>query len=248
MEILSGTEISSQVIALIENARKIVVLVTPYFDPWGRLTTAIKAARAQHDVKVRLLLRGGEDRAKQEEKAQELISFGAEVSFLDRLHAKVYISETQAIMTSMNLLKSSALDSWEMGMRASATTDAAIFEQIVQAAADLMKRAQADSKITAHVQGTRASEAATSMLGGQFGAPSKAIKPPKVAKVLSGHCIRCGDDIALDPDHPLCASCYKLWAKYKNPDYEEAFCHTCGKEKKTSMAKPLCRPCWEAHA
>ncbi len=255
MEVLSGTEISSQVIALIEGARKILVLVTPYFDPWGRLSTAIKAARTQHGVKVRLLLRGGEDRAKQEEKAKELISFGVEVTFLERLHAKVYVSESQAIVTSMNLLKSSAIDSWEIAMRADAKTDATVYNDIVRHVVELIKRAQADSHISAHAQVATAHKAITAALSETTTARAPSA-PPKAAPALkklrqvapTGHCIRCGEDIAFDPDHPFCATCLKSWSRYKNPDYEEAHCHACGKDKKTSMAKPLCRPCWEANA
>lgn len=258
MDVLSGTDISGQVIALIEGARKYVVLVTPYFDPWPRLTTAIKAARAQHGVRVRLLLRGGEDKAKQDEKAAELRAFGVEVSFLERLHAKIYLSESQAIVTSMNLLKSSALDSWEIAMRADVTADAATYGDVAKHTLDLLKRAEADRRITSHAQVANAVASVAAVLGDAQAALAKLTSSvPKVTpstgvttrkRISGGHCIRCGGPIVLDPAHPLCAECYKSWARYKKPDYEEKHCHACGKEKKTSMAKPLCRPCWEASA
>lgn len=274
MEVLSGTEISSHVIQLIESSRKLLVLVTPYFDPWDRLSTAIKAARTQHGVQVRLLLRGGEDQAKQEEKARELMSFGVEVDFLKRLHAKVYLSESKAMVTSMNLLKSSALDSWEIALCADSGRDAVIFADIARQTADLLKRARADGLIAAHPKVASAVEEVASLLGqapaarptsplatktvpvaAKAAAPAAKAPPPAASsrpatrkQVVEGHCIRCDETIPLDRDHPYCASCYKSWVKYKNPDYEEKYCHSCGKKKETTMAKPLCRPCWEAAA
>jgi phosphatidylserine/phosphatidylglycerophosphate/cardiolipin synthase-like enzyme len=231
MDVLSSTDISREVLALIEGAKQVLILVSPYFDPWDRLTTEIKRAANRPGMKVVLLLRGGDDRAKQEEKARELETVGVKIAFLTRLHAKVYISESQAIVTSMNLLKSSALDSWELAIRAHSAQDATIFNQIVAHTKGLMDRARDEHQISAKIV-TKAPPAP---------------KPPRT-RARTGHCIRCGDDIAFNADRPLCADCFKAWAKYENPEYKEKHCHSCGKERSTSLAKPLCKPCWEAEA
>ena len=74
-------------------------------------------------------------------------------------------------------------------------------------------------------------------------------QPQRVTRQRSrGHCIRCGDEIALNPDKPLCASCFKIWAKYEDADYAEEHCHHCGRNTATSVRKPLCRKCYEAAA
>jgi hypothetical protein len=44
---------------------------------------------------------------------------------------------------------------------------------------------------------------------------------------------------------PLCADCFRQWNKYQDEDYEEKYCHSCGKSTKTSFAKPLCMACWK---
>lgn len=251
MDVLSSTDISREVLALIEGAKQILVLVSPYFDPWDRLTTEIKRAQ-NRGVKVVLLLRGGEDRAKQEEKARELETVGVKIAFLTRLHAKVYISESQAIVTSMNLLKSSALDSWELAIRAHAAEDAPIFNQIVAHTKGLMDRARDEHEISSKVKAASSAASLAAMADSVRPAPSATKAPPAPKPARSrgraGHCIRCGDDIAFNTDRPLCADCFKAWAKYENPEYKEKHCHSCGKERSTSLAKPLCKPCWEAEA
>lgn len=67
----------------------------------------------------------------------------------------------------------------------------------------------------------------------------KPARPPK-----KGTCIRCGVDIQFNTDRPCCYGCYQSWAKWGNKDYEENFCHACGKETPSSMAKPLCQACY----
>lgn len=254
MDVLSSTDISREVLALIEGAKQVLILVSPYFDPWERLTTEIKRAANRPGMNVVLLLRGGEDRAKQEEKSRELAAAGVKVVYLSRLHAKVYISESQAIVTSMNLLKSSALDSWELAIRAHAKADADLFNQVVAHTKGLMERAKDEREIAAKVKtaGSVASLAAMAMAATPPGhRPAPAAKPATSAgrrASKEGHCIRCGVGLAFNPDRPLCNDCYKAWSKYENPDYKEAHCHSCGKERATSLAKPLCKPCWDAQA
>lgn len=244
MDVLSSTDISREVLALIEGAQQVLILVSPYFDPWERLTTEIKRAANRPGAKVVLLLRGGDDRAKQEEKARDLVSAGVKVIFLSRLHAKVYISESQAIVTSMNLLKSSALDSWELAIRAHARQDAALFNEIVKHTKGLLDRAKDEQEIAAKSKTASATATLSEMAEVARHAGSRPVVPRARAK--TGHCIRCGVGVVFNPERPLCGDCFKAWAKYENPDYKESHCHGCGKERSTTFARPLCKPCWDA--
>jgi hypothetical protein len=56
-----------------------------------------------------------------------------------------------------------------------------------------------------------------------------------------GYCIRTGVEIPFDPEKPLCEQAYASWARYKNPDFKEKFCHKTGKPSfgKTSMRNPI---------
>lgn len=60
-----------------------------------------------------------------------------------------------------------------------------------------------------------------------------------------GHCVRCGKSITYDVKAPYCPDCYSVWAKYKDPDYEEESCHQCGTPNElTTMNRPLCNSCY----
>ena len=59
-----------------------------------------------------------------------------------------------------------------------------------------------------------------------------------------GFCIRCGGQVEFTPQKPLCESCYKEWAKFKNKNYREKRCHMCGNQEATTVAKPLCGTCF----
>lgn len=266
MEVITGTDISGQVQKLISESRELLVLVSPYFDPWDRLTTEVKLARTRPNLRPRLLLRGGPDREKQEPKARALIDFGVEVSYLKRLHAKIYLNESHAIVTSLNLVEASVNSSWEIAIRVDSVRDAVAYRDIVKYAAELLDRAHGEEAIAAQPEKASAHAALHAVLGGRGApapsparpsapapgrtpAPAAPVRPApasSAARKRAGRCIRCSDEIAFDVEHPYCASCYRSWSRYKNPDYDEEHCHSCGKAKVTTMAKPLCKPCWEA--
>ena len=70
---------------------------------------------------------------------------------------------------------------------------------------------------------------------------------PTAGTPKNGFCIRCGDTVPANPDRPYCERCFKIWNRFKNDDFEEKHCHTCGKEHKATMVKPLCLTCYRAH-
>ena len=61
----------------------------------------------------------------------------------------------------------------------------------------------------------------------------------------NGHCIRCGDEIPLNPDKPLCQKCYGSWVKFSNGKYPEKYCHVCGVMSKQSYIRPICYSCYK---
>ncbi len=61
----------------------------------------------------------------------------------------------------------------------------------------------------------------------------------------TGICIRDGSRMEFNIAKPLCTKCYLEWVKYKNEDYVEKYCHSCGKLTKTTYARPLCIACYK---
>ncbi len=62
-----------------------------------------------------------------------------------------------------------------------------------------------------------------------------------------GVCIRCGDEIDADPTKPFCKRHWRHWNKDKYDDYEQTFCHVCGKEHSATRLKPACYPCYKKY-
>jgi len=64
---------------------------------------------------------------------------------------------------------------------------------------------------------------------------------------VRAYCIRCRELMdKFDPRKPLCNKCYPIWAKFKNKQYEEKFCHSCGSDttkSRLSFKNPLCKNC-----
>lgn len=62
---------------------------------------------------------------------------------------------------------------------------------------------------------------------------------------------RCGDDIQLNPEKPRCRDCYEEWLEEGDEadgeyEYEESYCHMCGKEAEVYSSKPLCYSCYRS--
>jgi len=77
--------------------------------------------------------------------------------------------------------------------------------------------------------------------------PSKAAPENKEKAVQKNTacCIRCRGAMPLNPERPLCKSCFLKWAQYENYSYEEDYCHHCGKENDVTFAKPVCYSCYK---
>ena len=236
---LSAFKVVAAFDEIIERAERVIVIVTPYFDPWPHLAQAL-FQNLDRRVAVHILLRGGEDRAKGEAAAQPFAQRGARVQFLDRLHAKVYLSEKQALLTSMNLIKASR-DSWEVGTLFDATEDAASYQQIATMTGGLFDTVNIPVAAERPAQRTASTH------------PTPPTRVPvrqtvETRRSHAGHCIRCSEAVAVNQAKPLCRDCHASWAEYKNADYQEKFCHLCGCRAATSVAKPLCRSCWDKSA
>ena len=141
MELIFGFDMAGRVARLVEASNERLVLVSPYFDPWRHLEEAIHTAVMLRQVKTEIIARGGKDLDKQRSKVEPFLEYGVEAHYLTRLHAKIYLSESEAIVTSLNLLRGSATDSWEVGVVFSKIDDGSDYEKLVAVVADLRQKA-----------------------------------------------------------------------------------------------------------
>lgn len=244
-QILGTTETPSAIENLINQAKTHLYLVTPYFKPSERVGKAILTAKVVRKANVVMILRGGDDRAKQAANAKPFVEAGVVVAYLSRLHAKLYVNEEEAILTSMNLYEESATNSYEVGVRYPKATSLEAFQAIVGQIQELAHRADEETQLA---QASRAATAPASRTPATLRAPAPAPKARLARAAPAGHCIRCDVAVPLDVERPFCATCFATWSRFANVDYEEGTCHACGKDAKVTAGKPLCKSCWRASA
>lgn len=247
-DVFWGDKAVQQLSELIVGAQKHLVLVSPYvqLDGYRTLLRDLKNA-LKRNVQVRLVVRSKDFSTKQQDVAasadiNELRSMGLKLFEVKDLHAKVYLSEKAALVTSLNLLQSSFNNSIEIGVRLDAGSS-----QYKQVDGFLRSTIKDEAReVTTAVDTVHKQQPVT--LKARSGRRSH--KREVELADDEGFCIRCEDDIDLDPEKPFCRSCYRDWREDDDSDPRAPanFCHDCGDGANTSFAKPLCRDCYDLQA
>ena len=213
---------------IIEEADRELVLISPYIKADDETKNLLKNKTRATTIHVIY----GKKKLKSSEKSY-FDELGIKTSFLKNLHAKCYLNEKEALLTSMNLYEFSQEHNDEMGILVSRQDDEELYEAIHR---------QATSWKTA------SSETEPASKGKVNSAATKARTNPsrtRQDKPRDGFCIRCRDVVPAYPEQPYCRRCYATWKRYKKNSYEEEkHCHTCGSEHTATLKKPLCRACY----
>jgi hypothetical protein len=113
MKIIHPNKVTGQLLDIIQEAEKELVIVSPYvnFSYWQKPVAAIQQAIAR-GVKVDFYIRHdpGKDTGR-----THVEKLGITPILVENLHAKIYYNENDGIITSMNLLHSSDSNSIEIG-------------------------------------------------------------------------------------------------------------------------------------
>lgn len=103
---LSAHHLLFQVLSLIERSRSYAVLVTAYLDPWPNLELVLRQA-VSRGVAVHLVTRSADatcnDTGKRGKAIERMRALGVHLHEVDWLHTKLYLSESEAIVSSFNL-------------------------------------------------------------------------------------------------------------------------------------------------
>lgn len=111
MKFIPPLEISSKLMTLIEEAKTELILVSPYvkIDNWGKMKSCIDRA-IDRNVKITFIARKNA-----EQDLTYIKSLKLNLILINDLHAKVYINDKNAIVTSQNITQSSDINSIEIG-------------------------------------------------------------------------------------------------------------------------------------
>lgn len=221
-ELLGGEDVYHRVVKLIQESQRYLVLATAYLKSWRHLTIALREAH-ERGVAIYLVVRAGDGSAREREKrksAIEELSPFVEVLEVERLHAKVYVSEAKAIVSSMNLTASSR-DSIEIGV---CFEEPEFVDSVI-------------TELTRYCPELKAVRRATRM---------KRASPAKVVEPAEAYCIGCGSGQPYNPLRPLCMTCYRKSSRGKRlQEMNERHCHQCGAPHDASLERPLCYECYK---
>ena len=223
---LNSSGISYHLENLIKNANISLFLISPYLKFNTRIRQLLDDRnRRRKDIRI---IYGKVD-LQTEESAWLKSMDSIKVLFCKNLHAKCYINEEEAIITSMNLYEFSQQNNNEMGIYITKKDDPELYSDIREEVDSLLQTSEYMSISIEKV-------------------PKETIKSyKKFSNKEKGFCIRCGKEIKLNPKVPYCKDCYKRWEEYKDKEYEEnkGVCHVCGKSNKSSLVKPICYSCYK---
>ena len=224
---LTTTDISSELEKIMKGANDRLILMSPYLKINQRLKDLLED-KNRFKIGIRVVYGKNELQPEENNWLESLTS--VRTSFRQNLHAKCYINENKALVSSMNLYEFSQQNNDEMGLLVSREEEHELYDEIYEEAMRIVRLSKEIRVTVATIESGKDSR-----------------EQPKQRAPETGSCIRCGDSIPANAAQPYCSRCYRSWNRYKNPDYEEKRCHTCGKEHKVTMAKPVCPTCYKKH-
>lgn len=249
--ILDTTHISAEIDSLLDSAELYVIIICPYLDIPERIIS--KLVHLDRNGTTVLIVFGKEK--KQKIKLDWVEKTGILLKFLENLHAKCYINESRAILTSLNLYEYSQINNYEIGILISEKKDRALYYEIENRANEMISASDYDENVLHRVSSLSKSESYYKSI------PAQSIYLPRFINLAFGYipnlwnryfpdlnrdgsCISCGEANDLDPDYPYCVDCYGKWAKLgKNRQQVEQYCHECGEEYPTYINQPFCWKC-----
>ncbi len=236
-EFLSTAGASNAIEQMVKNSKQRLYLISPYL----QINPLLRSLLQQLDNKIstidiRIVSRTDKINADDMNFLQNLKN--VKVFALDNLHAKCYLNEETAILTSLNLYQFSQHNNIEMGIKINKSTDCGLYDAIYEEVDRILGESK---KYQIRVVEKEKNE--------PIKIESQKAKEIPIKKTQSpsnvGFCIRCGTKMPINPDKPLCSKCYPIWAKYSDETYAEKFCHICGKESPQSYSKPVCYSCYK---
>lgn len=215
-ELVDSRQTEARLLALINGAKKEIWLVSPYHT-LAKLGTIRRALALALDrgVEVSIVVRD-EKAIPQDaiEACTELLAKKLNLYAVHRLHAKMYWSEQQALLTSANLVDGSFEESIEFGLAIPSNELHARVRAFIKEAVGPRKPLVAQ----------------------------RSPAPASIAR--EGFCIRCGTEIRFNPARPYCDPDFEVWNRYADENYKDKRCHCCGRAYKATKRQPQCPDCW----
>lgn len=209
---------------IINNSRRLLVIISPYLKISRTLLERLKDASSRN---VSITIIYGKEELKQDEFYTLKSIKNVELFFSENLHAKCYYNENTMLITSMNLYEFSEKNNREMGILIDSSRDKDVYINAIKETESIINHASVKKSVTTY--------------------SSNSNTQPYKQKKQEGYCIRCKTRLNhQDISSPYCKLCYIKWSEYSNPYYTENYCMICGGNNSTSKDKPVCRKCYNS--
>ena len=237
---LTTTGVSAQLEEIIKQAGDRLWLISPFLKITPRIKNLLEDTnRLKIDARVIY----GKNELQPEENIWLESMTSIRTSFCKDLHAKCYMNENEALLTSMNLYEYSQVNNYEMGILVSREAEPELYEEIYQEARRILRASEEIRVTVARVPNTENDSVPPPRRETQ-----RKSQPTQKAPT-TGFCIRCKTSVkvAAPKVAPYCLQCYRSWNRSKDTEHTEKHCHLCGNEYSTSFSKPACLSCYRTH-
>lgn len=232
---LDTTGVSYHLQQLINKANEKLVLISPYLKINERIKQSIED---KNRLKIDIRVVYGKNELQPEENNWLKSMMNVRASFCKDLHAKCYLNENEAIITSMNLYEFSQVNNNEMGIYVEKNTDPDLYKDINE---EVNRLIRISDEIIVSVEKAKTNEQRAE------NTQKKIDIEKKPNSTSSGYCIRTGTSIPFNVEKPMCYEAFKSWSKYSDANYAERFCHFSGEPSngETSVSRPILKRNWK---
>ena len=232
---LNTTGVSYHLEELIKGTKDRLILISPYLQFTDRIKEHLSNLNVQKRD-IRIVYR--ENKLQLEENNWLESQIGIRTSLCKNLHAKCYINENEAIITSMNLYEFSQQNNNEMGIYVSKAQDTDLYNATLEEVQRLLTISE-EIRVTV--------KKVTADTPPKAEKKSVEIKHPNIpsSDKLTGFCIRTKVPIPFDIEKPMSYDAFKKWNK--DPNHPEEFCHFSGERSngETSVRQTILKKNWK---
>lgn len=234
---LNTTGVSYHLEELIKNTNDRLILVSPYLQFTDRIKEHLSNLNLQKRD-IRIVYR--ENKLQLEENNWLESQIGIRTSLCKNLHAKCYINENEAIITSMNLYEFSQQNNNEMGIYILKNEDIDLYNTTFEEVKRLLTISEEIRVTVKKVTADTLPKIEKKII------EKKSITIKSFNKQM-GFCIRTGVPIPFNVEKPMSYEAFKSWSKYSDLSYAEKFCHLSGEPSngETSVSRPVMKKNWK---
>lgn len=270
-EFLQGDQLNAALSTIFDKAEEDLIIISPFIKLHSRIKDILKSKKENDKLKITIVFGKNEGKISKsfsQEEFEFLKEFpNIEIKYEPRLHAKYYANESSALLSSMNLYDYSQNHNIEFGiltkfnllgeltgnMLGDTLDKEALqyFLKVAENSQSLFKRTpkydEALMGFKKKYTGSTTEDNLTDMYRESSTETKYSIKNRPATTESFGYCIRTGVKIPFNPERPFCDKAYRSWAKYKDENYQEKYCHFSGEESngETSFSKPILRKNWK---